>query len=247
VLVTRTRQQASQLSQALRELGARVLEGATIAVQDGDRQAVDQAITNMHAYDWLVLTSANGVAALAQRLEAMGLDARHLAAVRIAAIGDATHEALRAQLAVRADFVPTRFVGESLAGELMARQEVAGKRFLLLRADIARPALPQMLQEAGAQVEEVVAYQTRVADRLADEVVEALRAGEVDWVTFTSASTVRNLVQLLGRERGLLEKVKVASIGPITSEAAREAGLTVTVEAKEANVHALARAVAEAT
>lgn len=243
-LVTRTRQQASQLAMQLRDLGAQVLEAPTIRLcPPKDWSAVDAELARVNDYHWLILTSVNGVEALAQRLAAINRDARHLSGVKIAAVGDATAEALSTKLGIRADLVPTRFVAESLAGELIAREDVNGKRVLLLRADIARPTLPQMLRDAGAQVTDCVAYETRLAEELPEAVLTALRAGEIDWVTFTSASTARNLGELLGEERSLLERLGVASIGPITTAAVRELGLEVTVEASESNVAGLVDAV----
>src|SRR6185436_20038673 len=131
-------------------------------------------------------------------------------------------------------------VGESLAEELISKHGVAGKKMLLLRADIARPALPKLLAEAGAEVRELAIYETRRAAALPAAVVEALRKRELDWVTFTSSSTAKNLIALLGDERGLLSGVKLASIGPITSDTMRELGLDVTVEAVEATMEGLA-------
>jgi len=165
--------------------------------------------------------------------------------VKVAAIGDATAEALR-ELGIRADLVPTRFVAESLAAELMAREEMAGKRLLLLRADIARPALNEKLTEAGATVEEATIYRTRRAEVLPEAVVEAMREGAADWVTFTSSSTVRNFMELLGEDRSPLEHVRVASIGPITSGTARELGLDVAVEAERHNIDGLVSALCAA-
>jgi len=248
VLVTRTRQQASVLRQKLADLGADVLEAPTIElVPPGDWRAVDAAVRDVRGCDWLLLTSAHAVNALAERLAVLRLDARHLAGVKVAAIGDATAAALRQRLGIAADLVPTRFVGESLAGELIAKQDIAGRRVLLLRADIARPALPRLLTEAGAAVTEVVAYHTRMAASLPAGVLDALRAGRVDWVTFTSSSTATNLAALLGAEVALLERVRIASIGPITSATVRELGLTVAVEAQAATVDALVAAIGDAT
>jgi uroporphyrinogen III methyltransferase/synthase len=180
---------------------------------------------------------------LADRLAALGLDTRHLAGVRIASVGEATSAALGSRLGIRPDFVPQQSMGEALAKELIGAHEMKGQSVLLLRADIARPALPKMLADAGARVDEVVAYQTKLADRLLEDVLEALRQHEVDWVTFTSGSTARNLVELLGDERPLLDGIKTASIGPVTSEAMRESGLPVTIESAEANVAGLIEAI----
>lgn len=247
VLVTRTRQQASELARQLEALGAEVIETPTIELVPPESwDEVDAALGEVGRNDWLVLTSANGVRAVAERFEALGLDARHLAGVRLAAIGDATARALHDALGVRADLVPQRFVAESLADELIAQGDVRGRRFLLLRADIARPALPERLSEAGAVVNEVVAYRTKLAEALPAAALEALEAGRVNWVTFTSSSTARNLVALLGERRELLAGVRCASIGPITSETMRELGLTVALEAERSNVAGLVAALTQA-
>jgi uroporphyrinogen III methyltransferase/synthase len=206
---------------------------------------VDQAIRQIGQFNWVVLTSGNGVRALQERLDHLGLDARQLAGVKVAAVGEATETELRQGLGIKPDLVPTRFVAESLAGELISQHDVRGKRILLLRADIARPALPRLLTEAGALVTEVVAYQTKVTDALPESVLSALREKRVDWVTFTSASTAQNLVALLGAEKDVLQGVRIASIGPITSDAARELGLTVAVEAAKATIQGLIQALVE--
>ncbi len=243
VLVTRTRQQASGLSLGLEALGAEVFEAPTIeVVPPEDFDELDRAIGEIAGYDWLILTSGNGVEALADRLGALGFDARQLAGVKVAGVGEATVEMLRRRLGVRADFVPGRTMGEALAEEIIAKEGVGGKKVLLLRADIARPALPRLLCEAGAEVRELVVYQTRIVAGLPGDVMEALEAGGVDWVTFTSSSTASNLVELLGEKRDLLEGVKTASIGPVTSGTMGELGLGVTVEATESNVSGLIEA-----
>jgi len=248
VLVTRSRQQASQLSQGLEALGAEVFEAPTIrVVPPTDWGEVDQAVKEIGGYDWLILTSGNGVEALADRLAVLQLDARHLAGVKIAAVGEATSEALSRRLGIRPDFVPQRTMGEALGQEMVEREAVGGRSVLLLRADIARPALPRLLGEAGAKVTELVVYQTKIADGLPGEVMEALSGGGIDWVTFTSSSTARNLVELLGEDRSFLEGVKTASIGPVTSQTMAELGLKITVEASESNVGGLVEALVSAT
>ncbi len=246
VVITRTRHQASQLRRLLDEQGAISMEASTIElVPPDDWSAVDDAVRNIARYDWLVLTSVNGVSALAQRLDALELDARHLGKqgqLKIAAIGDATEAALFDQLRLRADLVPTRFVAESLAADLIARHDVAGLRFLLLRADIARPALPKLLHQAGGVIEELVVYQTRRPRRLPTEVVAAFETKQVDWVTFTSSSTAKNMIELLGDGRDLLDGVRLASIGPITTQTLRDLGLEPTVEATTSNINGLVEA-----
>jgi len=247
VLITRTRQQASTLRMRLEELGAQTIEAPTIElIQPDDWAQVDQAIENIKDYDWLILTSVNGVDALANRLDHLQCDARHLAGVQIAAIGDATADALQQQLRLRADLVPTRFVAESLAAELIAQHDVQGKHLLLLRADIARPALPKLLTQAGAKVIELTVYQTKRAETLSEDALAALREKRVDWVTLTSSSTVTNLVEMLGDARHWLEDVKLASIGPITSDTARQLGLNIAIEATTSNIDGLVEAMVAA-
>ncbi len=249
IVITRTREQASDLRVKLEELGAEVLEAPTIRIlQPSPEEAakIDDALTRLQHFDWLVVTSANGVEALASRMAALKLDSRALANVRIAAIGDATAEMLSRRLNIRADLVPHTFVAESLAEGLIAAESarggITGKRFLLLRADIARQALPQMLTAAGAVVEEYAAYSTARADSLPPVVMDAMRQGNVDWITFTSSSTARNLVELLGDERALIANVKRASIGPITSQTLRELDLPPTIEATTSNIDGLVAA-----
>ncbi|MFP4145419.1 MAG: uroporphyrinogen-III C-methyltransferase [Phycisphaeraceae bacterium] len=240
VIITRTRQQASVLRRQLEQHGAEVIETPTIElVPPNHWDEMDQALRDIPSYDWLVLTSVNGVAAVEERLEALGVDSRHFSGVKIAAIGDATAEALKKRLNIEADLVPTRYVAESLAGELIQGEAITGKRCLLLRADIARPALPRLLEEAGAEVTEVTAYRTRLAGRLPEDALEALRDQRVDWVTFTSSSTAENLVTLLKDEADLLKHVRIASIGPITSETVRKLGYEVAVEADVSNIDGL--------
>ena len=247
IVITRTRQQASDLRRQLDELGATTLEAPTIELVEPDDWApIDAAIRDVAQYDWLVLTSVNGVAVLDERLRRLGFDSRHLAGVKVAAIGDATAQAVREKLGIGVDLMPERFVAEALAQELIDRHGVTGQRMLLLRADIARPVLPRLLDEAGAEVTELAVYQTKLVPALPEQVLAAMREGQVDWVTFTSSSTAKNMVELLGDERSLLDTVKIASIGPITSETIRGLGLTVTVEAGTSNIGGLVEALAGA-
>ncbi len=247
-LVTRTRQQASELRQGLAALGAQVFEAPTLELvppEADDAQRLNEAIEHIDENDWVLLTSANAVAVLAERLAALGRDGRQLGGVQIAAVGEATTAAMWDHLRLRSDFVPARFSGDAMAKQMMAEREMEGRRCLLIRADIARPALPRLLVEAGAIVNEVVAYRTQVPAALPEEVLEALREG-MDTVTFTSSSTVRNLVTLLGEEASLLDGVAAASIGPITSQTMRELGIKVSIESEAASVASLIEAVVAA-
>jgi len=239
VIVTRTRQQASDLSKKLAALGARVLEAPTIELQaPADWNTVDQALASAASYDWLVFTSANGVSFTRQRLLTLAKDARIFARAKVAAIGDATAKAITDQLCLKVDLCPQSFVAEALADELEKRNEVNGRRFLLLRADIARPLLRDRLRQAGAaEVNDVPIYETKPARNLPPAVLEALDHGEVAWVTFTSSSTAKNFATLLGPTyREKLRNTKLASIGPITTATLNELGLPPTVEATTFNI-----------
>lgn len=245
VLVTRTREQASELSQKLEELGADVIEAPTIELSTSSNKAnVQDAIKRAGNYDWVVFTSAAGVRFTKQALLEMDSDVRVFGSARVAAIGDATARAVRDELALRVDVSPARFVAEALSDALEVGGHVVGKRFLLLRADIARPLLRERLVAGGAaEVNDVPIYETRTASALPAPVVEALDARRVNWITFTSGSTVRNLTQLLGPDYAVkLAGVKLASIGPVTTQTLRELGLEPTVQADVFDLDGLVRA-----
>jgi uroporphyrinogen III methyltransferase/synthase len=244
VVVTRTRQQASDLSRKLADMGAAVIEAPTIELAPpGDWTPVDQALRAAGTFDWIVFTSANGVRYTKERLLQIGLDARAFGSAGIAAIGSATRAAATGELSLLVNLCPDQFVAEALAEELILRG-VAGKRFLLLRADIARPILREKLIAAGAAfVQDVVVYETKIAAALPPRLVSALEAGEVAWITFASGGTVRNFAQLLGPDyRRRLAGVKLASIGPITTAALRELGLEPTVQAETFDIDGLVAA-----
>lgn len=233
ILVTRTRQQASELAAGLASLGAQVMEAPTIELAaPEDWTPIDAALRRLDTYDWLLLTSANGVRAVWERLRRLGRDARAFPA-RVGAIGPATAAALE-QIGIVPDLIPEKFVGEALAAAL--RQcvgDMRGRRFLLLRANIARPALREALQAAGAVVEDVAIYRTRRPAALPAEVLETLgQPGGVSWITFTSASTVHHFDELLPAAlRPAVAAVKKLSIGPVTSAALRQVGWPPDVEA----------------
>ena len=196
----------------------------------------------------MIFTSASGVQAAKARMKAIGIDSRSLAGVKIAVVGDATAEAVRTELAIEPDFIPQRFTAEALADELIAEGEVKDRRFILLRADIARPILVEKLKAAGAaSVDDVTVYETRPVSALSDELIAALSEKRVNWITFTSSSTARNLCALLGSDYAeQLKDIKLASIGPVTTAALKELGLTPTVEAAQADTTSLVGALAAA-
>jgi uroporphyrinogen III methyltransferase/synthase len=206
-----------------------------------DSAEVSDAVGAIHSYALVCLTSPNGVRLLFDALEAAGLDARALANATVAAIGPGTARALAAR-GIRADVVPERSVAEALVESLEA-VDVTDRPVLVARAADARDVLPDALRERRAKVDVVTLYET-VAEEPDPEAVEA--ASSADYVTFTSSSTVRNFVAAIGG--GFPERARVASIGPVTSEAAREAGLTVDVEAESHDLDGLVEALlADAT
>lgn len=245
VVVTRTRQQASLLSGRLMALGANVIEAPTIELQPGDSAVINRCLTNLKDYAWLILTSGNGVSALVDQMRLRNLDARALAHLRIAAIGSATAAELEKHF-LNADVVPESFIGEALVEALAQVDSFAGKRVLLFRADIARTALTVALTTLGAACDDCSAYRIAKPTGLPAALHQALDAGKVDWITFTSSSTFQNFADLLGPDKaGLLANIKLASIGPITSDTIRKAGYAPTVEAAPYTIAALVEAIRE--
>lgn len=270
ILVTRTREQASALSKRLLELGAIPLEFPAIRiVPPEDWSALDAALHQLFlsdgsAYDWLVLTSANGVSICCERLRALGYEVADLQTkqhVRVATIGPATAAAL-AHYGITADLVPDKYIAESVAAALVTDAcqrgtSIAGQRILLARASEARKVLVSELQQAGALVEEVPAYNTLPVthdDNYGREVLNLLFNHQLAILTFTSSSTVRSFMTWLksckqGTTAALADLVnqhtQLASIGPITSQTARELGLSVDIEAKEFTIDGLVNAIVQ--
>lgn len=235
VLVTRSRQQASVLSKLLSGEGAAPVELPTIQVEAlDDYSSLDASLTAVANYDWVVFTSTNAVDAVFDRLTAAGRDARAFGATKVGAIGPATARSLQ-ERGIVADFMPSTYTSEAVATGF-AEAGVDGQRVLLPRADIATDTLSNGLREAGAALDEVDAYRTIVPPSAAAKARELLGGDKVDVVTFTSSSTVRNLVSLIDGDLSLLKGIKVVSIGPVTSETAKELGVNVDVEASEHTV-----------
>ncbi|HKH40320.1 MAG TPA: uroporphyrinogen-III C-methyltransferase [Solirubrobacterales bacterium] len=234
IVVTRARAQASELARRLDALGAEPIELPAIRIEPRlDSDEVRRAIESLHAYALVCLTSPNGVNLLFEAMAAQGRDARALANASVAAIGAGTEAAL-AGYGVIADIVPDRFVAEELV-EALDQLQLAAKPVLVARAAEARELLPDALRKKGAQVDVVTLYET-VAEDPDPEALE--RAREADYITFTSSSTVRNFVEKAGKN-GIPKDARVVSIGPVTSEAVREAGLTVDVEAERHDIDGL--------
>ncbi|HLF27459.1 MAG TPA: uroporphyrinogen-III synthase [Anaerolineae bacterium] len=237
ILVTRPRAQAADLRQKLAALGAEPIMFPTITIAPlEDTSTLDEAISQLANYHWIIFTSVNGVAAFWERLQSAEKDGNVLAGIRTAAIGPATATALE-QRGVQARFIPDEYVAEAIVAGI---GEVRGQRVLLPRADIAREALAIELARRGARVDEIAAYRTLPATPDPHGLAE-LRRG-VDAITFTSSSTVRNFVALAGRAIG---DAVIACIGPITAQTAREFGLTVDIVASEYTMDGLVAALVD--
>ena len=245
IIVTRASSMPGTLSALLRARGAEVIEAPSTKIEPLDEGPLNAAIAELASYDWLVLTSATGVRFFAQALDRAGLDARALSHTDVAVIGPSTGKALR-EIGIKPDLLPQRFVAESLLESMAAGRGLEGARVLLATAEDGRTVLPDGLRQLGANVDVVHMYRSRLLTEgpEVDALRSALENDEVDAVTFTSASTVNGFVAQVGRERAA--RLKCISIGPVTSEAAAAAGLSVAAEAREATIQALAESVVSA-
>jgi uroporphyrinogen III methyltransferase / synthase len=233
IVVTRSREQAAELVDMLEERGAEAIQAPTIRIAPPeDMEALDRACADAGAYDWIVFTSANAVDSFMRRVLANG-DIRDLKGVRLCAIGPSTAQCL-SRYGIRVDLTPGEARSEAVIDALKAAATVKGARFLLPRSDIGREVLADQLRDAGAEVSAVAAYRTLPggSERDADQdIYRMLLDGRIDAVTFTSASTVKNFAKILGEEQAadLLRTTVVASIGPVTAEAAQQLGIRTTV------------------
>jgi uroporphyrinogen-III synthase len=245
VLVGRARHQASALSTELRKQGAQVLEIPFLEIRRPRSFApLDRALRNIEKYDWLILTSVNGVDALGQRMKQLRITKRKLAHLAIAAIGPATCKAIEKR-ALKVNVVPDEYVAESVVRSL--RKQVQGKQVLLVRAKVARDVIPRELRRAGAKVDVVEAYETVIPKASRHRLRAAfVKENRPSIVTFTSSSSARNFVALLGKKRSQLAGVKLASIGPVTTATLCELGLKVDVEARQYTIPGLVEAIVSA-
>jgi uroporphyrinogen III methyltransferase/synthase len=233
IVVTRSREQAGELIEMLEERGAEAIPAPTIRISPpDDLAALDRACVEAGSFDWLVFTSANAVDRFMDRLMAVS-DVRELKGVRICTVGAATASRL-ARYGIRVDLTPAEFRAELIVESLSGAGEIRGKRFLLPRADLAREMLGEELRALGADVADVIAYRTTLAggERDSDhDIYRMLLDRQIDAVTFTSASTVRNFAEIVGRDQAadLLHTTVVASIGPVTAEAAQQLDIVTTV------------------
>jgi uroporphyrinogen III methyltransferase/synthase len=240
IVVTRASAQASGLRDALGALGAEVLEMPALRIEPSDLTALRQAVTRIGEYDWVVVTSQNAVGFLWEALYAEEKDVRALASCRVACVGRTTSDALLSR-GVLADVMPERFVAEAVLEKLEARSDVRGTRVLYVAAEGAREVLPDGLRALGCTVDVVRAYRAVSDGAGASALRSALAAGEVDAVTFASASAVRGFVEAVGSE--LARRAPAITIGPVTSDAVREEGIPLAAESAQASIAALVETV----
>jgi len=250
IVITRSREQSAELVDLLESLGAEPIEAPMIRVAPPDDFGpLDKAVSEAGTYDWIVFTSANAVDYFMKRLATGQGDIRDLKGVGLVAIGPATAERL-SRHGLRVDLQPAESRAEAIVQLLRERGDIKGKRFLLPRADIAREVLPEELRRQGADVTEVTAYRTVLAEveREGDpDIYRMLLEKRIDVVTFTSASTVKNFVQIFGVEQApdLLNATSVAAIGPVTAEAAEQYGIKTAIMPKEYTISALVDAIVD--
>ena len=247
VLITRAKEQAGELASRLVGYGAEPIEAPTIQiVSPVDWAPVDQAISKIAAYEWVIFTSVNGVDRFMTRLFSTGLDSRCLAGRQICCIGPRTAQELE-RFGLKADVVPAEYQAEGVL-DVFKRRDLKGVRVLIPRAEVARELLPQELRLAGALVDVVSVYRTIVPSEESAGWRQELHAGLAHIITFTSSSTVHNFVTMLGgREalKPLVQSVAIAAIGPITGRTIEQYGLTVSIMPRENTIPALVDAIAQ--
>jgi uroporphyrinogen III methyltransferase / synthase len=249
VLVTRPRDQAGEMVDRLTVLGAEAIEAPMIRIVPPEDDApLKEAARNVRLFDWIVFTSGNAVDAFMTALLEVSRDIRGLAGPQIATVGSGTAERL-ARYGIRVDLVPDEFRAEAVVAALEERGHLEGARVLVPRADIGRDVIAEGLRNAGAVITDVVAYRTVLEDAQQDDgpdVYRMLLDEKIDVVTFTSPSAVRNFSEIYGTEQttDLLKNTIVATIGPVTAEAAIHLGIPVSVQPTVSTIPALVDAIA---
>ena len=242
ILITRAHEQAAALARKLEELGASVISIPTIEIRPPQSfQPLDKALKKIPAYDWLILTSVNGVKAMERRLLKQQIDVGLLRHLSVAAIGPATRAEIE-RVGLKVTVMPDEYVAEAVVTALQGK--VAGKRVLLVRAKVARDIIPKQLRDAGAEVDVAEAYETVVPQKSREKLRAALEGEDTrpHAITFTSSSTVKNFVALMPQGKSpkeILPGIALASIGPVTSATLREVGLWVNIEAADYTIPGL--------
>jgi uroporphyrinogen III methyltransferase/synthase len=249
IIVTRTREQASELVAGLEEFGANCLEYSTIHIKPVDSYDIlDSELERLNEYHWILFTSLNGVKYFFEHLYSKGMDARDLKGTDLAVVGKSTADFLLGY-GLNADLIPSTFTGEGLAESLLD-QGIEGRNILIPRALHGREILPETLRGAGAQVTIAPVYENCPADGDKESLREELLNGGVEMITFTSSSTVRNFLTMLDAKdqeelQTILEGIKIAAIGPITAKTVTDNGLQVDVQPKEYTISGLIQSIVD--
>jgi len=246
ILTTRASKQSGGLAKPLRDLGAEVTEVPTIEIKPPSSfKALDAGLKNISVYDWLILTSVNGVEAMADRMKKLKIPVSKLKHLQIAAIGPATTKAIEDRR-LKVTVTPEKYVAESVVEALRGKTE--GKRVLLVRAKVARDVLPNELRKAGAKIDIAEAYETKIPAGAKVKIQKLFKDDTQlpDIVTFTSSSTATNFLDLLGKKYDpTLRAIWLASIGPVTSKTLTDAGFPPAIEAHEYTMPGLVFAITE--
>ena len=244
IVITRAREQAGELVQALAALGAEVVAAPAIRIEAlADLEPLRVALANVGRYGWVVFTSQNAVQVVFEQLPGWGHGSSHFAQARVAAIGPATGDALAVH-GVRVDVLPDGYVAEALVAAIASQGDLHGARVLIPQAEVARDTLAEGLRKLGAVVDVIPVYRTVPALGDGAALAREILAGRIDAVTFTSSSTVHSFVQSVGTEAATSGQYRAAVIGPITAATARGYGLPVAIEAVEHTAAGLVDALA---
>lgn len=228
IVITRPKEQAGEFAALLNERGARAIMFPTISIVPPEScDDLDRAVDSIESYDWIVFTSANGVRFFFDRLKTRRRDIRDLRGIRICTIGPASASVMEGY-GLTVDIIPGDYISEGVV-DAFREHDMDGKRVLLPRAETARDVIPEGLAEMGARVDVVTAYRTVTSKEDPAELFDLIDQNKVDVITFTSPSTVRGFVEIVGRKRKLPPSVRIACIGPVTAKAAEKAGFTVDI------------------
>jgi len=238
IVITRSSGQAGKLAALLDEMGAETVEIPVISIKSvDDYKTIDTAVERINDYDWLIFTSVNGVRMFFERFFLLN-DIRDLSGVKLAAIGPATKKELEA-LHVKVDFLPSEYVAECFTDEFIRDYEIKERKFLLISSDKARDHILKTFTQLGGHCTALIGYKTSAGKLSREEFNEKINGLSIDWITFTSSSTVKNFFKLYGGKK----RFKIASIGPVTSASVRDAGFSPDVEADEHTIPGLVKAI----
>lgn len=241
VIVTRARSQASRLVAQLEDLGAEVLEFPTIEIVPvEDPRPLDEALKNIDKYDWLMFTSSNAVRGLAARMDALGIDSRSLAHLKFGVNGPSTARAL-GEIGIKPDAIPNEYLASAMI-DLLNEREITPRNVLFPRSSIGRETLANGLRDMGANVDEIVAYSTQSPANTGEHIRAAYEQG-VDYTTFTSSSTARNMVELLGGSPDLINTSRTVMIGPITADTVKELDINIDLMSPEQSIAGIIEAI----